>query len=480
MRTEPPATGPLRARIAEIVGAHHITVNGRAADHPRDWWPLALKDHSRVPAGTPPTLVAAPADASEVAAVLETCAESGMSVTPFGAGSGVVGAAIPSDGGMLLDLSRLQRVRQIDRVNQLVTAEAGVIGGRLETQLRGEGLTLGLYPQSFDLATVGGWVATRATGTYSGRYGGIEDRIAGLQVALADGTLVETPSMPRWAVGPDLRQLLVGSEGTLGVVTAVTLRLSRWPQRRLLRACRFAAIGDGLDALRAIAQGGLRPAVMRLYDEAESAQHRAVTANLGDGCLLLLAFDGPARLTELEEELTLALCADRGAVDLGREPAERWEANRLIVPDGFHALRDRGVMADFIDVQAPWDRIEATYRAVRDGLLTHCTSVMAHFSHIYEQGSSCYFVIRIEASDDDEAVARYLDAWAAAMTAVLSNGGAVAHHHGVGLARAPWVTAALGDAWPLWDRLKQAFDPLGILNPGKLGHAAVAASEVGG
>lgn len=475
----PSVVAELRSRLVAIVGPEHVSADGKAADHPRDWWPLALKDHPGARPGRSPVLVVAPAKADEVARALRACADLGVTATPYGGGSGVVGSAIPSREGVLLNLSRLRRLRSIDHVNQLVTVEAGMIAGQLEERLRAEGFTLGLYPQSLNLASVGGWVATRAIGTYSGRYGDIGERLAGVEVVLADGTLAQTPVMPRWAIGPDLGKIFVGSEGTLGVVTAVTLRFVKWPARRLLRAYRFASLRTGLEAVQEATQAGLRPALVRLYDADASASLRAVTAHPGDGCLLLLAFDGPARLAELEEHLTLERLLARGAVDLGREPAERWDGQRLRVPPEFAALRAPGVMADFIDVQAPWDRIEETYLGVREALRAHGTTVTAHFSHVYEQGSSCYFVVRIEDIDDDRAVQRYLRAWEAAIAAALASGGTVAHHHGVGLARAPWFAAALGEARPLWALLRNAFDPHGILNPGKL-DVGGASTEGGG
>ena len=452
-----------------IVGAEHVQSVGRIQDL-SDWWPLALKNAPDFLLNSAPAVIVSPASASEVADVLRVCTALEMAVTQRGRGSGVVGAAIPSNGGVLLDLQRLNRIGPVDTENLLVTAEAGVVGGHLEQELQAQGLTCGVYPQSLDVSTIGGWIATRATGTYSGCYGGIEDRLAGIEVALADGRCVRTPEMPRWAIGPNLSQLFLGTEGTLGVVTSVTLRLDRWPDRRLLRACMFPNLHAGLAAVRAFTQDGLQPAVVRLYDEEETRHHRALLSSDAAGCLLILAFDGPARLTAIVEELTLETCVSRGAIDLGREPAERWDAKRLNVPPGFAAVRQPGIMADFIDLQAPWDHLEETYRTVRDALLMHCTTAMAHFSHVYNQGSSIYFVISIEASDDEEAVRRYLAAWDAAMTAVFASGATIAHHHGIGMARAPWVMQALGDAWPLWGMLKRAFDPLGILNPGKLGH----------
>jgi alkyldihydroxyacetonephosphate synthase len=461
---EPSVNQPLVDRLTAIAGEEHVRTPGTAAD----WWPLALKGALAPPLGSA-ALRVSPADAAETARIVAACASEGAVLVPFGAGSGVVGSAVPEGAAVLLDLGRLNEIGAIDRVNSLVTVGAGVLGGVLEANLNDQGFTTGLYPQSLELATVGGMIATRASGTFSGHYGAMEARLAGVEVVLADGTRVQTPHMPRWALGPELPALFLGSEGTLGVVTAATLRLNPLPERRLLRAVRFPALESGFAAIREMLHGGIHPAVVRLYDAEESGMIRATTGHTGEGCVLLLAFDGPARLADLTEDLALDHCRRHGADDLGREPAERWNANRLRVPAGFAALREPGVMADFIDVQAPWDSLFAVYTNVRAALLEHCGSAVAHFSHVYPQGSSIYFVIRIDAPDDAEAIARYHRAWEAAMTATLAAGGTIAHHHGVGLARAAWLPESLGTAWPVWERLKAAFDPAGILNPGKLG-----------
>jgi alkyldihydroxyacetonephosphate synthase len=293
-------------------------------------------------------------------------------------------------------------------------------------------------------------------------------------VVLADGTVANTPLMLRWALGPDPRQIFVGSEGTLGVITAVTLRMARFPRRRLLRALRFSSLSEGLKTVRALIQGGLRPAVVRLYDEAAS---KTLAGQIdrdrdGHGCLLILAFDGPERVAEVQEEVAVFTCVERGALDLGRKPAERWDEDRLHASTGFAALREPGVIGDYIDVQAPWDSAWDTYQSVRGALLTHSSSVLAYFTHVYEQGTAIYFAFAIQVDDDEEAVYRYHRAWNAAMETAIRSGATIVHNRGIGRARAPWFATALGDAWPLWEHLKTTFDPLGILNPGKLAPAS--------
>lgn len=456
----------LVAALTAIVGIDRI-VTTFSTDATIDWWPLALKRADAVFSAEPPVALVSPRTPAEVAAVLRLCAETRTPVTPFGGGSGVVGSAIPKRGGVLLDLVQLRSVRNIDLRNQLVTADGGVLADRLEQQLRAEGYSLGLAPASLSLSTLGGLVATAATGPGAGRFGGIERQLAGIEVVLADGTLVSTPVMPRWAIGPNLSQLFVGSEGTLGVITGVTLRIVR-PRQRLSSACMFPTLEHGLNALRGVMRGGLRPASILLFDKEASERHRYLLDRPRDGCLLLFNCEGPVRLAALEEELTVNICRDHQALDLGRKPAERWEAQRSKLPPAHAALRQPGVMVDAIDVQATWDQLRETYTAVSAALSVHRAEVAATFSYCTEQGCAITFAFTINAATDDEAITCYQQAWHAAMTAVLEQGAIIAHHQGIGLARAPWFRQALGDAYPLWTRIKEALDPENLLNPGTL------------
>lgn len=455
----------LVADLTGIVGDDRI-VTTFPHDATIDWWPLALKRADALEA-VPPLALVSPQSSDEVAAIMRICAEAGIPVTPFGGGSGVVGSAIPKHGGVLLDMVLLRSVRAIDLRNQLVSADGGMLADRLEQQLRAEGYSLGLNPDSLSLSTLGGLVATAATGPGAGRNGGIERRLAAIEVVLADGALVSTPVMPRWGVGPNLSQLFVGSEGTLGVITGVTLRIVR-PRQRLFAACIFPTLEHGLTALRTVMRDGLRPASMLLFDENASHQNRDLLDRPRHGCLLLLNCEGPVRLAALEEELTLNICRDHQALDLGRKPAERWEAQHTKLPPAHAALRQTGAMIDAIDIQVTWDLLGVTYAAVRAALAAHCAEVAATFAYCTEQGCAITYNIAINAATDDEAIASYRQAWDAAMTATMEHGATIVHHQGIGLARAPWFHAALGDAYPLWSRIKEALDPQHLLNPGTL------------
>ncbi|HET7488701.1 MAG TPA: FAD-binding oxidoreductase [Acidimicrobiales bacterium] len=428
----------------------------------RDWWPVALRwvRDGEVPAL--PAVVARPGAAAEVAAVLAACSHAGVPVTPAGGRSGVCAGAVPVFGGVALDLNRLGTVAVDDR-SLVLTAGAGVNGRRLETVLREEHrLTLGHRPQSIAISTVGGWLACRSAGQYSTRYGKIEDMVLGLEVALADGRLVRTGGRgPGAAAGPDLTQLFVGSEGTLGVITEAELRLSPAPPAERRAAFGFPSFEDGLDACRRILRRGAMPAVLRLYDAVESARTLGV-----DGRAVLLVLDeAEPRLADAVLHLVGEECA--GAERLDDALLDRWLAHRDDV-SALDAALAAGLVVDTCEVSGRWAALPAMYRAVLDAVtaVPDTLVVSAHQSHAYRDGACLYFTFAGRRDDGDR---YYVEAWDAATGAVLDAGGSLSHHHGVGLNRARFLPAALGEAFAVLTAVKAALDPAGVLNPGKLG-----------
>ncbi len=439
-------------------------------EHGRDTWSLSVKGR---PAGgqgeTLPAAVVRPSTTEEVAHVLAWATRHEIPVVPYGAGSGVVGGAVPNRGGVSLDLGAFDRVEEVDEKNLLVTVGAGVLGGDLEAELNDRGFICGHYPQSLYISTVGGWVATRGSGTFSSRYGNIEDMVAGLEVVLPTGEVVRTKAAPRSSSGPDYKQLFVGSEGTLGVITRVTLRIWPQPEAQALRALSFPSFKAGLDAVRTVIQGGVRPGVVRLYDPEEGRPTLERFGHDTDQWLLVLAFDGSRRMVELEEDITLETCLRFGAVDLGREPAEHWEQNRFDASWLTGRVAMPGGIADAIEVAHVWGRLEETYDRMVEAVRPHMSEVFGHVSHVYPQGASLYVICRALEADDDAAERAYVDGWQAAMRACLEAGATISHHHGIGLQRAPWMRAEHGTGLDALRRIKRALDPAGIMNPGKLG-----------
>ncbi|MDQ3387082.1 MAG: FAD-binding oxidoreductase, partial [Actinomycetota bacterium] len=292
-------------------------------EHEHDSWVLSIKDR---PLGdryeTMPAGVARPKTTSQVSRLLAWASRHGIPVVPYGAGSGVMGGTVPTKGGISLDLGAFNEIEELDAENLLVTVGAGLNGGIFEEKLEAKGFTAGHYPQSLHISTVGGWVATRGSGTFSSLYGNIEDMVAGLEVVLPTGEVIQTKAIPRSASGPDYKQLFIGSEGTLGVITRVTLRMWPRPEVRAFRALSFASFKDGLETIRRVVQSGFRPAVIRLYDPIEGRPTLEKFGHDPDRWLLVLAFAGSRRMVEFEESSTVEIARGFGAEDHGREPAE--------------------------------------------------------------------------------------------------------------------------------------------------------------
>jgi alkyldihydroxyacetonephosphate synthase len=387
-------------------------------------------------------------------------------VTAAAGRSGVCGASVPVHGGLVLDLCALAGIVDVDQESLVLDVLPGTFGTWLEHTLRAEhGATLGHWPQSIDLSTVGGWLACRSAGQYSTRYGKIEDMVVGLDVVLADGRVVHTGGAPRAAVGPDLTQLFVGSEGTLGVITGARLRLHPAPRMERRAAFGFRTFSDGIDACRSVLHRGATPAVLRLYDAAEADR----SYQTGDRNVLLVLDEGDGELVEGVMDVVLEECVDAGAEILDAELVGRWLERRNDVA-ALEALISRGYVVDTMEVAARWAALPKMYAEATDAILAVGGTLVAsaHLSHSYPDGACLYFTFAGQpAAEGREAY--YRAAWDAGTAAVLAAGGALSHHHGVGLNRARFVRDALGEAFDVLVAVKQALDPHGILNPGKLG-----------
>jgi alkyldihydroxyacetonephosphate synthase len=461
------APAPLPAGFADHLATlcELITDVQEVANASRDWWPLAMHWALKGAVLQRAAVVARPTTTEQVAAVAAACQAAGVPLTPAGGRSGVLGASIPLFGGVLLDLTELQGIIAVDATSGLVEVWSGTFGPDLEAAIRGEhGLTVGHFPQSFDIATVGGWVACRGAGQYSTRYGKIEHIVAGLEVVLADGSVVHTGGFPAGAQGPDLTQLFVGSEGTLGIVTKVLLKAHPLPTTEFRAAFAFATFEDGLEACRRILRRGATPAVLRLYDAPESQRGQG-----GDGtyCVLLVLDEGDAAVVHTSVTVVDEECRD--ATALPEDLVEKWMHHRNDT-SALQALTRKGFVVDTLEIAAPWVALPRIFDDVRAAMLAvpHARAATCHLSHSYLDGACLYFTFAAT-PPDDEIDATYIALWDAGQRAVLAAGGNLSHHHGVGLNRARFVPEALGDAMPVLQSVKDALDPKGILNPGKMG-----------
>ena len=458
--------------LAELAAACTIDTELAArAEVSRDWWPLSMHWalHGEAPAVA--AVVARPRSTEEVAAVLAVCHRRRIPVTPAGGRSGVCGASIPVFGGVLLDLTALvgtagNVISEIDVASGVVEVWAGAFGPDLERELHAHGLSVGHFPQSFDIATVGGWVACRGAGQYSTRYGKIEDIVVGLEVVLADGRVIRTGGAPAAAVGPDLNQVFIGSEGTLGVVTRVQLRAHPLPPAERRAVWSFADLSTGIEACRQILRRGATPAVLRLYDAAESQRGQA-----GDGseCILLVLDEGDELLVDATIAMIADACAGLGATSLDTDRVERWLHHRNDT-SALQALTRKGYVVDTLEIAAPWSCLDRVVAEVEAAMLAvpHARAATCHLSHSYADGACLYFTFAAT-PPPGEVDATYVALWDAGQRAVLRAGGNLSHHHGVGLNRSRFVAEALGPALDVLASIKTALDPQGILNPGKLG-----------
>jgi alkyldihydroxyacetonephosphate synthase len=432
-----------------------------------------------------------PGGHDEVAAVLRTCERTGVAVVPFGGGTSVVGGVAPLRGThaavISLDLARLDGILELDERAQVARVAAGTRAPALEAALGRHGLALGHVPQSYEFVSIGGCAATRSAGQASTAYGRIDDLVEGLRCA-APAAELDLPARPASAAGPDLRELLLGSEGTLGVLTELAVRVRPRPKVTRFEGFMLPSWEAGLEAFRALAQQGLAPDVARLSDAPETQMSLALAQSGGvkgrlaegylrlrgvaDGCLAVAGWQGDAERVRTRREEAAALLGRAGAVALGRAPGRAWARSRFETPYLRDELLARGVLAETLETATTWSRLAGLHRAVADALAAHAPIVGCHVSHLYPTGASLYFTILARQLAGDE-IGQWERLKRAAGDAIVGAGGTITHHHAIGRDHLPWMADEVGDAGVrLLHAAKAEFDPRGILNPGKLVPAA--------
>lgn len=454
--------------LADICGIENVLLSDEELGlHSYDVWPAAAKWKLQGKQPYRPEVVVRPHSTAQVARVLAWASRQAVPVTPWGLGSSVTGAPLPLHGGISLDLSEMKRVLALDPASLIVRVQAGKLGFELEQELNERGYTLNHSPQSLDRSTVGGWVSTRATGQFSSRWGGIEELALALTAVLPTGEVVETPLVPRAAVGPDLRHIFMGAEGTMGVITEVAVKIFPIAEKRIFQSLAFPDVESGLAAMKEIMQSGLRPFLVRFYDSDE-ARH-AMQDKTFSSPAMFLGFEGLQGVALAEYNAGMEICARHGAAALGPEAALAWMDRRFDFSTVENRLSTPGGLAETIEVAHFWDGIFDTYNALKSALAPYAAEVLGHFSHVYPQGVSLYIILLGQAEDDAAAEARIMKIWDVSMTICLEKGAAISHHHGVGIARLPYIREQLGSSMTVLQRIKSAIDPAGIMNPGKLG-----------
>ncbi|WP_231123446.1 FAD-binding oxidoreductase [Nocardioides sambongensis] len=450
-----------------------------------------------------PDVVLRPADHDQVVAVLGYCAEHRIAVVPFGGGTCVTGGLVAERGDLAgvvsLDLGRLRRLLALDPVSATATLEPGLRGPEAEALLAERGMMLGHYPQSFQFASIGGFAATRSSGQSSAGYGRFDAMVVGLRVATPAGE-VRLGTAPANAAGPDLRQLFLGSEGTLGVITEVTVRVRPLPEVKVYEGWRWPDFATGSEAMRQLAQSDLLPTVLRLSDEAETAINLADPESVGGeeagstGCLMIVGYEGTAAAVAAKQRAVTDVLAAAGGAQLGTEPGESWAHGRFDAPYLRDGLLDAGVLVETLETATFWSNRDRLYTAVKEALtaeLGEGTLVLCHVSHVYPTGCSLYFTVATpggtashNTGDTDTGahntgahntgthnapLERWLPAKAAACAAIVATGASITHHHAIGTDHKPYLVDEIGEVGVTALRaLKQALDPAGILNPGVL------------
>jgi alkyldihydroxyacetonephosphate synthase len=476
---EPSLPGEALAAFVDVVGEAHVRTdeNLRRLRTRGKSTPDLLRARAGDLADAPDAVVR-PANHDEVAAVLAVAVEHRVAVVPFGGGTCVTGGLAARREGyaglVSLDLGRLSSV-EVDPVSMTASLGPGLRGPEVEEALAEHGLTLGHFPQSFEWASVGGFAATRSSGQASAGYGRFDAMVVGLTVATPTGSL-ELGSSPANAAGPDLRQLVLGSEGAFGVITSVTVRVRKAPAVNVFEGWRWPSFPEGVAAVRAVAQSGLQPTVLRLSDEAESAVNLADPNAIGSsegGCLMIVGFEGEAdRVADRRAAVTDLLTALGGA-PAGEEPGRAWEHGRFRAPYLRDSMLDLGVLVETLETATFWSRVEALYAAVKGALEGTLGGdgapvlVLCHVSHVYETGCSLYFTVAARPSE--EPLAQWLRAKRAASDAIVQQGATITHHHAVGTDHRPWLEAEIGSVGVrILRAVKAELDPAGVLNPGVL------------
>jgi alkyldihydroxyacetonephosphate synthase len=484
VRRPPAAVGPrdeagtsdeVTALLEKVLGAEHVKTDLETRwAHTRGYSTPDLLRHRAGDTTDMPAAVVYPGSHDDVQALLTACSEQQVAVVPYAGGTSVVGGLAPQGTQFVaVDLRRLNHLRQIDEVSRTATIEAGVRGTAAEALLAERGYTLGHFPQSYEGASIGGYAATRSSGQASAGYGRFDQMVVGLTLATPRGT-IELGQAPMSAAGPDLRQLVLGSEGSLGIITSVVLRIRPRPTDRSFEGWRFDSFDQGLTALRQLAQDGPLPTVLRLSDETETAINLAdpnVLAGGSGGALAIVGFEGPrtpVRRAEAAEVLTAA-----GGQSAGEGPGETWRQGRYRAPYLRDPLLDEGALVETLETAGFWSTLPALKAGVTEALVSSLSGqgtppvVLCHVSHVYETGASLYFTVLSAQTDDP--VAQWRRAKIAANEAIAAAGGTITHHHAVGTDHRDAYTAEVGPlAIEALQAVKQVLDPHGILNPGIL------------
>jgi alkyldihydroxyacetonephosphate synthase len=488
-----------------IVGAGHVSIDPLdRVVHARGKSLSDLVRHRRGDIGRVPDVVVRPASESEIVSILAAVLAADAVVIPFGGGTNISGSLeVPAQETrtvVSLDVGRLNRVLEIDETSRLARVQPGVLGPDLEQQLNPRGWTLGHFPDSFEHSTLGGWIATRASGMQSDRYGDVADLTRAVRVVTPAGMLVTRP-VPATSTGPSVREMVLGSEGRLGIISEATVHIHRLPEQRTILGYLFPTWSAALTAMRDIAAAEASPSITRVSDPPEtdfsfatkkgsSPADRLKSWVLGEYlrrrrgfdlramCLSFIGYEGSAGHVAAQRKATGRIVAEHGGVCIGRGPGELYDQKKFDTPYIRDYLLDRGALADVSETAAPWSALPKVYDNVMGAAHAAFDAlgvkgyIMCHLSHSYHGGACLYFTFAFKPGRARDSLEDYRVVKSAIQQSFVDSGATLSHHHGVGTEHAPWLEQDISaPGVTLVRALFDAIDPGANLNPGKIAAA---------
>jgi len=470
-RIPPEKLEKIKKSLITIVGERNLSDQEfDKISYSKDTWPLRMMEVKRGVLEPFPDVIAWPESVEQISKIIKLSNTEKIPVVPYGGGAGVTGGTVPIYGGIIIDLKKLDKLLEIDEKSGTVTVQAGVIGQDLEYELNKRGYTFPHQPASMYCSSVGGFVACRSAGTLSSKYGRVEDMVVSLEAVLPTGEIIRTRKVPKSSVGPNLNQILIGSEGTMGIITEITFKIMTIPEERRFKGYLFPTIHNGLEAVQKLYRRNVVPCIIRLYDEVDAMLNLGMTKIPRKHCFLITAFEGQRELVDVEERLAGKICEEEGGKDLGSGDAEKWWNKRFDMYYPNPAYVRMHTLADTIDTGATYDKLEDLYLNVKKAVEKGGkVQAMAHFSHFYPEGGSIYMIFALTEPDDIRAEEIYKNCWDQGMKAAVETGGTMSHHHSIGLLKSKYLKTELGSSYEVLRKLKKSLDPNNIMNPGKLG-----------
>ncbi|MDO5015037.1 MAG: FAD-binding oxidoreductase [Clostridia bacterium] len=463
----------LKEKLSKLISPENVSDNeALRAQKAVDLYALRMYQQNIGWKPTLPQLVVTPETTQQVADVLSYLNEENIKVVPRGGGSGVLaGAEVRDEEVVVLDVSKLTSIGEINDESLYITCGAGVYLKDLEKHLNERGYKTGHYPQSFDLAQMGGLVSTNSIGQFSSYYGGIENLLLGMKAVNVDGTIVEIKPNPRKATGPDLRHIYMGGEGAFGIVTEVTIKIFPMPEETWMQAYRVEDMDVGLEIIRKIIRDGAQPPVVRLHDwlECEKPYGQYMEE---DECMLLFLTEGSTEKVAADRAIIEKYAGKEAIASAGEKPVEHWLIHRNDAEEEYEEYGKQGLLVDTIEISATWSDIHKIYNETVDKIYMDIPEILyasAHSSHSYMNGTNLYFMFgAMPGSDIDTAEKLHKAIWDVVMEVTVKYNGAIAHHHGIGKHRVPYLRNELGNGVEVLKAMKDALDPKHILNPGSL------------